>query len=449
MWALLISSAFALSDADGDGYHSGVDCDDANPSVYPGATELCDGVDTDCDGSVPSDEIDADGDFYVACAEASVSCSDWASVDTMNSRFTSIWALTDSSGGLVDDNGNVVLGGCDCNDDSSDADASKQSPGQVEECELGGVAQIDNDCDGDPNTDSGVAVSDGDEYFLDADGDGFGDATVSAEFCVLPSGYATNSMDCYDRDATVNPSAPEVCNGRDDDCDGSIDNSDYHSLGADSGCIDVYLDSDEDGYGGDTILCLCDTGEAGGITLGSDLYVYLDGDCYDGDADIYPGAPERMTGWDDDCDGRLAYAEADCDGDSYRAVEPGSSCSVDASVSCWGAPMAASCDPHTGWLMIDTPDVGDERDGGDCDDQDASIHPGAAEIVSDGIDQDCDGDDVDGPFDTGSPELGETGDTGGGTSEKGCSCSSQSAGPGSAFVVLLLGLVGLFRRRED
>ncbi|KAA3633289.1 MAG: T9SS C-terminal target domain-containing protein, partial [Bacteroidetes bacterium] len=55
-------------DLDGDGVSScGGDCDDYNASVYPGAPEICDGLDNDCDGSVPGDEVDNDGDGYLSC----------------------------------------------------------------------------------------------------------------------------------------------------------------------------------------------------------------------------------------------------------------------------------------------------------------------------------------------------------------------------------------------
>ncbi len=55
-------------DADSDGSSIGYDCDDFDPHSYPGATELCDGNDNTCAGSVPSDEVDNDGDNYVECA---------------------------------------------------------------------------------------------------------------------------------------------------------------------------------------------------------------------------------------------------------------------------------------------------------------------------------------------------------------------------------------------
>jgi hypothetical protein len=63
--ALAIPSAYAADD-DGDGFEAGDDCNDANASVYPGAVELTDGVDNDCDGLVDEGTTtsDDDGDGY-------------------------------------------------------------------------------------------------------------------------------------------------------------------------------------------------------------------------------------------------------------------------------------------------------------------------------------------------------------------------------------------------
>ena len=58
-------------DYDGDGFESdicgGPDCDDADIDFHPGAEELCDGRDTDCDGALPEDEADEDGDGWMIC----------------------------------------------------------------------------------------------------------------------------------------------------------------------------------------------------------------------------------------------------------------------------------------------------------------------------------------------------------------------------------------------
>lgn len=450
---LLVSLALA-QDADGDGVSAKTDCNDGDPTVYPRAPELCDGQDNDCDGVVPSDEIDGDGDGYVVCGPAGVDCEDYVEHDAANAVWASTWMLVDKGGSMVDTNGGSVLGGCDCNDDASDGAAAGQAPGFTEECEVKDP-QIDSDCDGDPNTSNGGALTGTNVYYLDADGDGFGWASSFASMCSLSDGYSTNKEDCNDKDSGINPLADEICNGRDDDCDGMIDNEDYLDLSEPetSGCLELFLDYDRDDYGGDVDLCLCPAaidGDYMEVEVGIDRYVSQAGDCNDAVDTIYPGAPEELTGYDEDCDGSVAVAEADCDEDGYRAVEPSDTCSGDETVTCWdGSSYEAVCDAGTGLLFIE---LGDREDGAnapeDCDDMDAETYPGAAEIEDDGVDQDCDGEDLESPTDS-DPETGDPGDTGpGDDGGKGCDCSTQG---GSLAGLWLVGLVGLFwrRRRES
>ncbi len=62
-------AASTPSDTDGDGTPNASDCAPEDPWSYPGALEVCDGNDNDCDGTVPADEIDGDGDGWVACLD--------------------------------------------------------------------------------------------------------------------------------------------------------------------------------------------------------------------------------------------------------------------------------------------------------------------------------------------------------------------------------------------
>ncbi len=55
-------------DADGDGFCAAQECDDSDPTAYPGAPELCDGIDNACSGVIPEVELDADGDAIPTCA---------------------------------------------------------------------------------------------------------------------------------------------------------------------------------------------------------------------------------------------------------------------------------------------------------------------------------------------------------------------------------------------
>ena len=185
-----VDVALPVDDDDGDGFTSDVDCDDNDDTVYPGAPELCDGKDNDCNTSVD------DGLTFVS-------------------------------------------------------------------------------------------------YYPDFDGDGFGDASgVGESLCEDPAdGRVTDNTDCDDNDNTRFPAAPELCDGKDNDCNAIVDDGVTYVI--------YYADGDADGYGdeSDTGDSLCEDPVDGRVTDNTD--------CNDGDADINPGATEVFDGVDNNCDGNV------------------------------------------------------------------------------------------------------------------------------------------------
>jgi hypothetical protein len=172
-------------DADGDGYTAD-DCDDTNPAVNPGASEVCDAIDDDCDGRVDVDATDAvrwfaddDGDGYGNAQASHLGCD---------------------GAGLVD-NG----------DDCDDHDAAVH-PDADETCN-----RTDDDCDGRTDEDP----VDGRTWYADGDGDGYGDPESTLAACQRPDGYAEAGTDCDDADGRAHPGVAEVCgDGIDNDCSG-------------------------------------------------------------------------------------------------------------------------------------------------------------------------------------------------------------------------------------
>ena len=131
---------------------------------------------------------------------------------------------------------------------------------------------------------------------MDADSDTYGSDT-STMACEAPPGHVSDSSDCNDTNASVNPGATEVCDDEDtdEDCSGTADGSDA------SGRVYWYLDLDDDGYPTPDIYELnCDA-------FGS--YIASEGlwDCDDSRADINPGMEERCDyfGLDENCDGEI------------------------------------------------------------------------------------------------------------------------------------------------
>ncbi len=328
------------------GFVGGDDCDDGDGLAYPGATESCDSVDSDCDGSLVDEFDDFDGDGTPDCADddddddGDPDASDCAPFDSSIysgavTEASATECMLDSDGdGFGDDSAGAPYDvGTDCNDS-----ASAIYPGATEYCNA-----TDSDCDGSIVEDFDDTDSDGEPDCIDDDDDGDGDL---------------DETDCNDTDPAIYNGATEVPgDGVDSNCNG------------DNGQL-CYTDADDDTYGyGDAIL------DDDGLTGCPSGQVLDNTDCWDGVGGGYahPNRAEVCDGIDNDCSSGSVVSpsgssETDDDGDLY-----------------------VECSPWTGHGN----DAVSENDavlgGGDCDDNNQTIHPGATKVPDDGLDNDCSG----------------------------------------------------------
>ena len=166
-----------------------MDCNDADPNVNPSMSEICDGIDNNCDGrnneglTYYTYYFDSDGDGFGDLAFPMDTC------------------IANSPAGYVD---NFE----DCNDALAEI-----NPSIPEICDA-----IDNNCDG--RADEGLPKN---RYYLDSDNDGFGDPDMYVDTCIMvpPTGFVVDFSDCDDTTAGINPDQTDIPdNNIDEDCSG-------------------------------------------------------------------------------------------------------------------------------------------------------------------------------------------------------------------------------------
>ena len=373
------------------------DCNDDDPTIFPGAQEICDIWDNNCDGVFNEPNSIGELTWYAD-----------QDGDGFGDPANSVQACDQPFGGFVENS-------LDCND----LDPSV-NPDAIEIC----FDLLDNDCDG--------VVDEQDQvWYQDLDGDGYGNTSVSEIQCTPSPGFVAANGDCDDTNSAIHPNASEVCgNGVDDDCDGLTDEN----------FITLFQDLDGDNFGLDAV-----TIQACGPQSG---YAMQGGDCDDSDFNVSPGSAEVCDGVDNDCDGLVDGNDPDVfgdtpyfqdqDGDGWgtasfsfngcsSAVPQGYSATFgdcddnDANVfpgqNCFGldcgffnGTMQGSCGGNEQCVFgfcIPCRDI--DNDGvtdcdGDCNDNAPNVNPLAIEVC-DGVDNDCDGSVDEGGVCTGLPEI--------------------------------------------
>ncbi len=381
------------------------DCNDNDATIKPGAVELCDTVDQNCNGQlddVPSRRcfagLNVTPDTYTGtcpgptctpkgvCMAGLQSCSAagaWGVCagatlpsNPPDAGELSCNALDDDCDGVVDD-GNFDMdmdGQRSCAGDCDDSDPAVRT-GLPEICD-----GKDNDCDG---IIDGVSTA---CYSGPAATRGLGICRDGTQQCVMGMGMGTclgevrptplpdGGVPVFVPDGGAND--PELlCNGLDDDCDGIVDDGFDNDGDGVTTCQNDCDDNDPFNHPGRAEMCDCRDNDCdtqideGDVCRGApchdfdgDGFTNCAGDCDDSNGAIGPHVSERVgNGVDDDCDGAIDE-DTDEDGDGYSTGQ------------------------------------------GDCNDRVASINPGAIEVC-DGFDNDCDGEkdegfDVDGDFAT-------------------------------------------------
>ncbi len=254
------------ADADADGSPLCADCNDGNPAVYPGAPQLCDGINNNCSApgwpTVPANEFDGDGDGRLACND----CNDGNAAiypgapqvcDGVNNDCQHpLWPSLSSTNEFDDDSDSFSECQGDCNDNNF-----RVYPGAAQICD-----GFNNNCSA-PGWPSIAGTNEADD-----DSDTFSEC----------------QGDCNDANSAVYTGAPQICDGLNNNCTAAG----WPGLAGTN-------DGDDDG----------------------DSLSECQGDCNDAAGTVFPGAPDLCDGLNNNCTapgwpGLAGTKDADDDGDA-------------------------------------------------------------------------------------------------------------------------------------
>lgn len=392
---------------------SGSDCDDTNSSVNPGKAEVCDGVDNDCDKN--TDEgcvcVDSDKDGYDTCGTGELGddgkaedCNDKAwerspgAVEICDGVDNDCDETSDEGGVCCSDNDGDTYDACSVGAEGDDGkvldcdDASWfMNPGAPETCD-----NYDNNCNGQK------------DEKCDEDGDGYCSRLIrfyNYPVSACPKTNIANDSfgnDCGETDFNVNPGVVEKCNGIDDDCDAITDencscvNSRTQTCGIDTGACRVGSQTCANGTWGTCAGEIVAVTEICSDNIDNDCDGQTDegcSSCADNDKDGFDNCAIGTSGDDGkviDCNDNEVWSNPGgvetCDSvDNNCSGVKDEGCDDDRDGFCDNAMKLYSSNS----MCPSTVFTGNDMNGNDCNDTNLNVNPSKTEVCGNSVDDNC------------------------------------------------------------